>query len=635
MKKTVNATKILSLVLTMLFILSLPACGAAPDPEWGEGLGGNKDDIDVNPAPEAEEKATQEEAKDENDKEDDEKDDEEDAYVENPFVSTAENNISTFSADVDTASYSYFRKLVNSGYSLKQLTGSKVFRTEEFINYFKYDAPSPGEDELFGVRSELTICPWNAENLILRLTLQAEQAIDAGGNNLVFLIDVSGSMASKDKLPLLKKAFSYLVGNLDGDDTVSIVTYSGRESVVLDGCNGLDDGVIMSAINNLSASGSTNGEAGLTMAYQVAEKHFKADGNNRIIMASDGDLNVGISSAEELTRYIEEKRDQGVYLSVLGFGTGNYKDSNMEALADNGNGIYYYVDGESEAEKVFGTDLLGTLYTVAEDVKLQLEFNADKVDSYRLVGYENRVMANEDFENDQKDAGEVGASHQVTVCYEIKLKENVSDKDCDLAVLRVRYKNPGESLSLLNEYEIGEDDFSHEPSDDQRFICAVIETCMIIRKSQYLGDITAEIIRRELDSLDLTDPYKAEFRELLRTLVPISKTSPEDITEGECDGSSGMVSEGRLYFHGTKTKTEALLVDTRGSLTWLYCDDKSIFEDFDTGDFVRVGHGMIMESYPGQTYISQMALIEDGDISSFTEEEWERLSGVFVGGLER
>jgi hypothetical protein len=188
---------------------------------------------------------------------------------------------------------------------------------------------------------------------------------------------------------------------------------------------------------------------------------------------------------------------------------------------------------------------------------------------------------------------------------------------------------------LLNEYKIGEDDISREPSDDQRFICAVIKTCMIIRKSQYLGDISAESIRRELDSLELTDSYKLEFRELIRTLVPISKTSPEDITEGECDGDSGIVSEGRLYFHGTKTKTEALLVDTKGSLTWLYCDDKSIFEDFDTGDFVRVGHGAIMESYPGQTYISQMALIEDGDISSFTDEEWERLSGVFVGGLER
>ncbi len=632
MKKTVNAMKVFSLVLAMLFVLSLSACGAAPDYEgnWdGGGLGGNKNENDLIPTPEAGEE-TQEEAEDENAKEDDE----EEAFVENPFVSTATNNISTFSADVDTASYSYFRKLVSSGYTLKQLTGSKAFRTEEFINYFKYDVPSPREDELFGVKSELTVCPWNNDSLLLRLTLQAEQAINAGGNNLVFLIDVSGSMASKDKLPLLKKAFSYLAGNLDGDDTVSIVTYSGREAVVLDGCNGLDGETIMNAIKKLTASGSTNGEAGLTMAYQVAEKHFKADRNNRIIMASDGDLNVGISSAEELTKYIEEKRSQGIYLSVLGFGTGNYKDSNMEALADNGNGVYYYIDGESEAEKVFGTDLFGTLYTVAEDVKLQLEFNSEKVDSYRLIGYENRVMNNEDFENDAKDAGEVGASHQVTVCYEIKLKENRSDEG-GFITLRVRYKNPGETLSLLNEYEIGEDDISQEMSDDQRFICALIETCMILRKSQYLGDITVGGIRRELDSLDLTDPYKIEFRELIHTLVPETKALSEDITEGEGDGDSGMVSEGRLYFQGTKTKTEALLVDTRGSLTWLYCDDKSIFEDFDTGDFVRVGHGAIMESYPGQTYISQMALIKDGDVSSFTDEEWERLSGIFVGGLER
>ena len=366
--------------------------------------------------------------------------------------------------------------------------------------------------------TELSACPWNEESLILRLTLQAEEAVNAGANNLVFLIDVSGSMSSADKLPLLKKAFSYLVANLDADDTVSIVTYSGREAVVLDGASGIETGKIMNAINNLGASGSTNGEAGLTMAYQIAEKHFKADGNNRIIMASDGDLNVGISSQEELTAYIEEKREQGVYLSVLGFGTGNYQDSKMEALADNGNGVYYYIDGETEAEKVFGTDLLGTLYTVAEDVKLQLEFNPDRVESYRLVGYENRTMANEDFENDQKDAGEVGASHQVTVCYEIKLKENCEiEENAPFITLRVRYKNPGEEMSLLNEYAIS--DTVSDMSDDQRFILSVIELCMMLHKSEYIGNTTFESIVDELNSLELTDPYKIEFRELLRGLA--------------------------------------------------------------------------------------------------------------------
>ncbi len=440
-------------------------------------------------------------------------------FIENPFISTATNNISTFSADVDTASYSYFRKLVTYGYSFDQLkNGGSNFRTEEFINYFKYDVAGPREGELFGVHTEMSPCPWNSETMLFRVTLQAEQAEVTGGNNLVFLIDVSGSMSSQDKLPLLKKAFSYLVSNLDADDTVSIVTYSGREAVVLDGCNGLDSTAIMNAINSLKASGSTNGEAGLTMAYQIAEKHFKADGNNRIIMASDGDLNVGISSADQLTSYIEEKRDQGVYLSVLGFGTGNYKDSNMEALADNGNGVYYYIDGETEAEKVFGTDLLGTLYTVAEDVKLQIEFNSDRVESYRLIGYENRLLDKEDFENDAKDAGEVGASHQVTVCYEIKLGQQTPGADT-IMTLRVRYKNPGESLSLLNEYKLGDEIINAEPTADTRFIGAVIETCMLLHGSEYADDITLEDILEDLDSLVLEDSYKEEFREIIRNFV--------------------------------------------------------------------------------------------------------------------
>ncbi len=441
-------------------------------------------------------------------------------YVENPFINTTEQNTSTFSADVDTASYTYFRKLAKKGYGFDNLKNSgSQFRTEEFINYFRYDVAGPKENELFGVYTELTPCPWNAETMLFRVTLQAEEAVNEGGNNLVFLIDVSGSMSSQDKLPLLKTAFSYLVSNLGANDTVSIVTYSGREAVVLDGCNGLDTNAIMNAINSLRASGSTNGQAGLTMAYQIAEKHFKPNGNNRIIMASDGDLNVGISSAAELKSYIEEKRDQGVYLSVLGFGSGNYKDDNMEALADNGNGVYYYIDGETEAEKVFGTDLLGTLYTVAEDVKLQIEFNPDRVESYRLVGYENRVMDNEDFENDKKDAGEVGASHQVTVVYEVKMGQQTPGANT-IMTLRVRYKNPGESLSLLNEYKLGNEIMTAEPTADTRFIGAVIQTCMLLHGSEYAEGITLEGIAEDLESLDLSgDSYKVEFRDIMKNFI--------------------------------------------------------------------------------------------------------------------
>lgn len=551
MKKLFN-TKLLSAILATLLMLAMASCNAAPDAEGGldllpelnypnysspsvnggsnvqggisGGNGANKDDAvegGVGTNAEADMEAGDAVVEPEGVTPDVPNIPEVNVpvFVENPFINTAEQNTSTFSADVDTASYSYFRKLVTYGYGFDQLkNGGNNFRTEEFINYFKYDVAGPREGELFGVHTEMSPCPWNSETMLFRVTLQAEQAEVTGGNNLVFLIDVSGSMSSQDKLPLLKKAFSYLVSNLDGDDTVSIVTYSGREAVVLDGCNGLDSTAIMNAINSLKASGSTNGEAGLTMAYQIAEKHFKADGNNRIIMASDGDLNVGISSADQLTSYIEEKRDQGVYLSVLGFGTGNYKDSNMEALADNGNGVYYYIDGETEAEKVFGTDILGTLYTVAEDVKLQIEFNSEAIKSYRLIGYENRVMDNEDFENDKKDAGEVGASHQVTVCYEIKLGQQTPGADT-IMTLRVRYKNPGESLSLLNEYKLGDEIINAEPTADTRFITAVIETCMLLHGSEYADDITLDGILEDLDALILEDSYKEEFREIIRNLA--------------------------------------------------------------------------------------------------------------------
>lgn len=434
------------------------------------------------------------------------------------FTSTADQPFSTFSADVDTASYTYFRKLANAGYGFMQLQNSgNNFRIEEFINYFKYDVEQPKDGELFGVRTEIVPCPWENGNLLFRVTLQAEEAKPSAGNNLVFLIDVSGSMTSQDKLPLLKKAFSYLVGNLGANDTISIVTYSGREEVVLEGCNGLQTDRIMNAINSLKASGSTNGEAGLTMAYRIAEAQFIEGGNNRIIMASDGDLNVGISSSSELKNYIEQKRDQGVYLSVLGFGTGNYRDANMEALADNGNGVYYYIDGESEAEKVFGTDLAGTMYAVANDVKLQVEFDPEMVESYRLVGYDNRVLDKEDFENDAKDAGDVGASHQVTVVYEIKPIFKSGPVKTTMMTLRVRYKNPGESLSLLNEYAIAPN--VSEASEDMRFITAVIETVALMNNRDYKGDITVESIYGELLELRLEDAYKTEFRELVEKLV--------------------------------------------------------------------------------------------------------------------
>ena len=447
----------------------------------------------------------------------------EDKFLENAFIETEKNNVSTLSADVDTASYTYFRKLVNDGGMWEYLTRNPyAFRTEEFINYFDYaDARYPEEGKLFGVAPSLFPCPWNEESVLLSMTLQAAEAPPVTGNNLVFLIDVSGSMMSADKLPLLKKAFGYLVDQLGENDIISIVTYSGREEVVLRGCEGTKKAQILAAIESLSASGSTNGQAGLQEAYRIAAENFIEGGNNRIIMASDGDLNVGISSAEALKNYVSQKREENIYLSVLGFGTGNYRDANMEALADNGNGVYYYIDGEQEAEKVFCTDLLGTLYTVAEDVKLQISFDRETVASYCLIGYENRLLSEEDFTDDTKDAGEVGSGHTVTVCYELQLKDGAMAEGASWLELAVNYKHPGEDVSVMPErYAVGYADYSATLSEDARFLVCVIETCMLIHGSDYLsGSVTLETILGELNALSLAEnPARTEFAALLQKL---------------------------------------------------------------------------------------------------------------------
>ena len=439
--------------------------------------------------------------------------------VENPFIETQKEPVSTFSADVDTASYTYFRKLVNNGYDVAALKSfGSSFRTEEFINYFKYQANAPKEGELFGVTTTIAPCPWNNQTLLMQLTLQAEASVKSQGNNLVFLIDVSGSMSASDKLPLLKKTFSYLVSQLNENDRVSIVTYSGAEKVVLSGCPGNQGEKILKAINSLEAGGSTNGQAGLEKAYKQAQDHMIEGGNNRIIMASDGDLNVGISSAEELKTFVEQKRELGIYLSILGFGTGNYRDTNMEALADNGNGVYYYIDGETEAERIFGTELLSTLHTVANDVKLQITFDPAAVASYRLIGYENRILHKEDFADDTKDAGEVGAGHQVTVCYELTPAEDISETESWMT-LKVRYKPNGAADSVENQYPIGKKD-QKEPTDDFRFITAVIETAMIFHNSKYLGDINLHNVLDILNQLDLSEqPLRQEFKSLIQKIA--------------------------------------------------------------------------------------------------------------------
>lgn len=452
---------------------------------------------------------------------------------ENPYMSVALSPLSTFSADVDTASYANLRRMITSGYTAAEIPSGAV-RTEEMLNYFTYDYNGPKKGEPFGVTATISQCPWNenAELLVLGLQTEAIDFSEAPDSNLVFLIDVSGSMYDENKLPLLKQAFGLLIDNLGEKDRVSIVTYASYNEVVLEGVPGSEKDTILEALNGLEAAGSTNGGEGIMTAYALAEKYFIKGGNNRIILATDGDLNVGITSQSALHDLVEEKRETGVFLSVLGFGMGNYSDTRMETLADYGNGNYAYIDSLSEARKVLVEEMGATLVTVAKDVKLQIEFNPAVVSEYRLIGYENRTMAAEDFDNDEKDAGEIGAGHSVTVVYEIITCENAGNTGnelryqntqlSDLALnsdewmtLSIRYKEPDGNTSKLLEYPIGADDYTEKPSDDFVFAAAVAEFSMALRGSEYLGDGSYEDILDMLDDIDLDDEYKEEFYNLV------------------------------------------------------------------------------------------------------------------------
>ncbi len=465
--------------------------------------------------------------------------------VENPFISVAKQPLSTFSADVDTASYSNFRRMIRAGYTLDAIPADAI-RTEEFLNYFRYDYAKPKDGEPFGVTTKIGNCPWNAETKLAVFGFRTEDIRYEDSDkpsNFVFLIDVSGSMADADKLPLLQEAFSALTEKLSDQDTVSIVTYSGKEKVVLRGCKGSKKDKILNAIRNLTAYGSTNGQAGLQKAYSLAQDYFIEGGNNRIIMASDGDLNVGISSAEELKKYVEDKRKSGIYLSVLGFGTGNYKDARMEALADNGNGNYFYIDCLDEARKVLGEELNATINTVADDVKFQVDFNPKYVSAYRLIGYENRMLNAEDFKNDTKDAGEVGSGHMLTVAYELQLtplndeaassSAETEPGEAEWLTINVAYKNPGETKSLYLNYPVTAAALISEPDDDFCMASALIEVAMLLRACGFRNNeaekanLTEESLRAMIAmtraSLDKLNPkgdkYKEEFKSLAETVL--------------------------------------------------------------------------------------------------------------------
>ncbi|HRN40859.1 MAG TPA: von Willebrand factor type A domain-containing protein, partial [Vicingus sp.] len=425
------------------------------------------------------------------------------SITENDFKNALLNPLSTFSIDVDAASYSNVRRFITNG----QNPPADAVRIEEMINYFNYDYPQPKDEHPFSITTEMSTTPWNSKTKLVHIGLQGKN-IDMSeipASNLVFLVDVSGSMEAANKLPLLKKSFNLLVDNLRENDRVAIVVYAGAAGLVLPSTSGSDKAKILEALNNLSAGGSTAGGAGIKLAYKVAQENFIKDGNNRIILATDGDFNIGASSDGEMTKLIEEKRKSGVYLTCLGFGMGNYKDSKMETLADKGNGNYAYIDNILEAKKVLVTEMGGTLFTIAKDVKLQLEFNPNKVESYKLIGYENRLLNAEDFNDDTKDAGELGAGHTVTALYEIVLKGEGTAPSVDplryqkltelapktvpseeLLTVKFRYKKPNEETSKLIVNHLTDQSVSlAKTSNNFRFSAAVAEFGLLLRNSKY------------------------------------------------------------------------------------------------------------------------------------------------------
>ena len=449
---------------------------------------------------------------------------------ENGYKSTAQEPLSTFSVDVDTAAYSNLRRYLNSG----QKVPADAVRIEEMLNYFTYDYPEPEKGEPFSVTTEYSDCPWNQDNRLLLIGLKAKEIDfeDRPDSNLIFLLDISGSMYSDDKLPLVQKAFTMLAENLTERDRVSIVTYAGYDSVVLDGVPGNETAKIAAAIDDLEAGGSTAGAAGIERAYALAEKNYIPGGNNRVILATDGDLNVGISSEGDLTRLIQEKKKSGVHLSVIGVGTGNLKDSKMEALADNGDGNYHYIDTMFEAKKVLVDEMGGTLITVAKDVKIQVEFNPRYVAGYRLIGYENRLLNKEDFNDDKVDAGEIGSGHSVTALYEIipagggNLGEDTGLRyqtggdlvdSTELLTVSLRYKAPNGSKSSLLTYPVESGSYSPKLSENLSFAAAVAEFGMVLRDSENRGSAEYDSVLALAEPCihKDTDDYKKEFLKLV------------------------------------------------------------------------------------------------------------------------
>lgn len=467
---------------------------------------------------------------------------------ESGFVSPASAPFSTFGADADGASYSSLRRKLLEPAALHEEDpyGSyyagpddSAIRIEEMLNYFDYHYEEPKEGERFGITTRLAQCPWNEDSLLFMVGVKAVEAKEKSkGSNVVLLVDTSGSMFGYDSLPLVKKALGVLVGNLGENDKVSLVTYAGSEEVAFEGLSGSDSDEIMSRIENLEAGGSTNGEGGIEKAYEIAEKYFIDGGNNRVVLCTDGDFNVGTSSQAGLETLISKKRDTGIFFSCLGVGSGNYSDATMETLADKGNGNYFYLDGVREAEKALDEEFESMFFTTAKDAKFQVEFNPDEVKGYRLIGYEDRKMAAEDFDDDSKDGGEVGSGQTVTVLYEIvpadsdfeirtpetkygkktETASEVGEFDGELLTVSVRSKAPDSDVSDLQEKSVYAADVEDELGDDLSWAAGVAQAGMLMRNSEYAGTSSFDEIydRLKEDGEIMESDDKAEFLFMLR-----------------------------------------------------------------------------------------------------------------------
>ena len=460
--------------------------------------------------------------------------------AENEFKSAHENPLSTFSIDVDNASYSNVRRFIMQG----SAPPKDAVRIEEMINYFTYDYPQPAGDHPFSVNMESTVCPWDKTHQVVLVGLQGKEIPQAKlpPSNLTFLLDVSGSMEGPTRIELVKKSMRLLVDQLREQDKVSIVVYAGAAGVVLEPTSGSNKTKILTALEELRAGGSTAGGAGIKLAYAKAKENYDKDGNNRVILCTDGDFNVGVSSDGELQRIIEKERESGIFLTVLGFGMGNYKDNKLEILADKGNGNYGYIDNLLEAQKMLVTQMGGTLNTIAKDVKIQIEFNPAKVKGYRLIGYENRLLAKEDFNNDKKDAGELGSGHTVTALYEVipagvankyldsvdglKYQTNVISNSSELMTVKLRYKEPKDTVSKLITKPVKESDITYStPSNNIRWAMAVAEFAQVLRDSKFKAASTiASALNNARAAKGKDDEgYRAEFIKLIEMYKTLNK----------------------------------------------------------------------------------------------------------------